>query len=71
MSITASAPIAAESWQNAQTDSGGTRYLVSTASGALEEHMASHPFRFPSEGESYRSAGNWLLDADIDVGRRV
>ena len=33
--------------------------------------MASHSFRFPGESESYRSARNQLLEAEIDLRRQV
>ncbi len=33
--------------------------------------MASHSFRFPGETESYRRARNQLLQAEIDLRRRV
>ena len=39
----------------------------------LEEYMVSHShsFRFPGETDSYRSARNQLLQAEIDLRRRV
>jgi predicted dithiol-disulfide oxidoreductase (DUF899 family) len=33
--------------------------------------MVSHSFRFPGETDSYRSARNQLLQAEIDLRRRV
>jgi predicted dithiol-disulfide oxidoreductase (DUF899 family) len=33
--------------------------------------MASHSFRFPGESDSYRQARNQLLQAEIDLRRRV
>src|SRR5580658_4915814 len=37
----------------------------------LEEYMVSHSFRFPGETDSYRSARNQLLQAEVDLRRRV